>query len=165
MVDGVNKGDSKKELSLANYQVGKENHKPEKDATTNFFRQQPIFTQAKEKTLATPEIDEVYAFINDDDATKRDLQAFDIAARPYNISGFKVMKNSDMFRIFSQINAGDFSEGVNDRGEPVLLFDNNKSDGKIKMFSTEKDNEGNIYYAIKDSDGKTYKFTEDGKLF
>ena len=163
MVDGAN-NISKGEFTLNGYQVGKETLKPEEGTTTNFFRQQPIFEQAKNKTISTPEVDDVYAFVKNDNASTRDKQGFDIAARPYNISGFKVMKDSDMFKTFVAINGDDFTEGVNDRGEPVLLFNSDTSDGKIKMFSTEQDNEGKIYYAIKDTEGKTYKFTEDGKF-
>ncbi len=163
MVNGADNIPPKGEFTLIGYQVGNETLKPE-ESTANFYRQQDVFTLAKETTLNTPYIDDVYAYVEDNNASTRDKQGFDIAARPYNISGFKVMKDSDMFKIFTQINGDDFSEGINDHGERVILFDQNKSDGKIKMFSTEQDNEGKIYYAIKDADGKTYKFTEDGKF-
>lgn len=139
---------------------------PKKDdnISTNFYRQQDIFNQAKEKTMATPEVENVYMNVSDEGASKRDLQAYDIAARPYNISGFKVMKDSDMFKKFLEINGDDFTEGLNDRGENVMLFNSESSDSKIQMFSVEKSKNGIEYYSIRDADGNVYNFTQDGKF-
>ena len=132
--------------------------KPE-DETTNFYRQQDIFTKAKEHTKSTLEVDDVYVEVSDEGASKRD-----IAARPYNISGFKVMKDSDMFKKFLEINGDDFIEGVNDRGENVMLFNSTGSDKKIRMFSVEKGSNGLEYYAIKDADGNIFHFDTEGRF-
>ena len=152
-------------LNVTNISIGgsTESLRPAEGETTNFYRQQDIFTKAKEKTMATPEVEDVTMEVTDDGASKRDLQAYDIAARPYNISGFKVMAGSDMYNKFLEINGDDFTLGINDRGEQVMLFDKAKSDGKIKMFSVEKDENGNEYYAIRDNDGVVHKFDKDGK--
>ena len=143
-------------LNVTNISIGgsTEYLRPAEGETTNFYRQQDVFTQAKEKTVATSEVEDVTMDVTDDGASKRDLQAYDIAARPYNISGFKVMAGSDMYNKFLELNGDDFTLGMNDRGEQVMLFDKTKSDGKIKMFSTELDADGNEYYAIRDKDGK-----------
>ncbi len=152
-------------LNVTNISIGgsTEYLRPAEGETTNFYRQQDIFTKAKEKTMATPEIEDVTMDITDDGTSKRDLQAYDIVARPYNISGFKVMAGSDMYNKFLELNGDDFTLGMNDRGEQVMLFDKTKSDGKIKMFSTELDADGNEYYAIRDKDGVIHKFDKDGK--
>lgn len=151
-------------LNVTSITVGDKTHnlRPKEGETTNFYRQQDIFTEAKEKTKATPEIEDVEMEIADDGASNRDLQAYDIAARPYNISGFKVMAGSDMYNKFLELNGDDFTEGMNDHGEKVMLFDKTRSDGKVKMFSTEVDADGNEYYAIRDKDGKIFKFDKDG---
>lgn len=158
-------GENELKLNVTNVSFGgnTESLKPKEGETTNFYRQQDVFTQAKEKTMATPEVEDVTMEVTDDGASKRDLQAYDIAARPYNISGFKVMAGSDMYNKFLELNGDDFTLGMNDRGEQVMLFDKAKSDGKIKMFSAEKDENGNEYYAIRDNDGVVHKFDKDGK--
>lgn len=150
-------------LNMVNLSVGSEPLRPADPENANFYRQQDVFTETKERTKATPEIEDVVMHITDDGASKRDLQAYDIAGRPYNISGFKVMAGSDMYNKFLEVNGDDFTEGVNDRGEKVMLFDKTKTDGKVKMFSTELDADGNEYYAIRDKDGNIFKFDKDGK--
>ena len=137
---------------------------PAQDDTQNYYRQQDIFTAFKEHTKQTKEIDNVHIDITDDDASKRDKQAFDILARPYNMSGFKVMKDSDMFDALVRLNGNDFTIGINDRGEEVVLFDPTKSDGKIKICSVEQDENGNEYYAIEDEDGQIQKFDTEGNI-
>lgn len=158
-------GENELKLNVANVFIGghTESLKPEEAETKNFYRQQDVFSQAKKITTSTPEIEDVIMEVTDDGASKRDLQAYDIAARPYNISGFKVMAGSDMYNKFLELNGDDFTLGMNDRGEQVMLFDKTKSDGKIKMFSTELDAEGNEYYAIRDNDGVIHKFDLNGK--
>lgn len=158
-------GENELKLNVANISFGgsAEALRPAEGETTNFYRQQDIFTKAKEKTMATPEVEDVTMDLTDDGASKRDLQAYDIAARPYHISGFKVMAGSDMYKKFLELNDDDFTLGMNDRGESFMYFDQTKSDGKIKMFSTELDADGNEYYAIRDKDGNIYKFDKDGK--
>lgn len=154
------------ELKLNSFNVSGSNPLVPKEGeglSTNFYRQQDIFTEAREKTIATPEVEDVHVEVTNDGATKRDLQAYDIAARPYNISGFKVMKDSDMYKKFLEINGNDFSEGINDKGEKVMLFDSSKSDGKIQMFSVEKSKNGVEFFAIRDADGNVYHFSQDGK--
>lgn len=128
----------------------------------NYFRQEDIFTEFKKQTRSTPEIDDAYIEIKNDGASKRDLQGHDIAGRPYNISGFKVMLNSAMYQKFIEINGDDFTEGLNDYGEKVMLYDESKSDRKITMFSEEVTPQGETFYAIKDNDGNIFKFDEDG---
>ena len=137
--------------------------KPANGDTQNFYRQQDIFTQFQQTTKKTKEIEKVYIDVTDDNASKRDKQAFDITARPYNMSGFKVMKNSDMFYTLIDINGDDFTIGVNDRGEEVILYDRTKSDGKVRICSVEEDENGNEYYAIKDDHGNIHKFDKNGK--
>lgn len=156
------------ELSLGVYSVkttggdGTVEYKPSIE-NTNFYRQQDVFTKAKEKTKTTKEIEDVTMEVIDNNASTRDKQGYDIAARPYNISGFKVMAGSDMYNKFLEINGDDFTEGLNDYGEKVMLFDKSKSDNTIKMFSVELDEQGNEYYAIKDNKGNIFKFDSDGK--
>ena len=128
----------------------------------NYFRQEDIFTEFKKHTRSTPEIDNAYIEITDADASKRDLQGHDIAGRPYNISGYKVMLNSPMYQKFIEINGDDFTEGLNDFGEKVMLYDQSKSDRKVTMFSEEVTPEGTTFYAIKDKDGNVFKFDEKG---
>lgn len=163
MKEGVS-GSGNNEFSLVKFTVGGEAI-PTDETTTNFFRQDDVFTQAKNKTIGTPEVDDVWVEIKDNDATKRDRQGYDIAGRPYNISGFRVMKGSEMYDKFLEINGDDFTEGLNDKGERVMLFDSSKSDNKIKMFSVEEDADHNIYYAIKDANGNIFKFKENGSKY
>lgn len=138
--------------------------KPAPGDTQNYYRQQDVFTAFKEHTKQTKEIENVHIDITNDDASTRDKQAFDILARPYNMSGFKVMKDSDMFDALVRANNDDFTIGINDRGEEVVLFDPTKSDGKIKLCSVEQDENGNEYYAIEDRDGQIQKFDTEGNI-
>lgn len=149
-------------LNALNVQ-GQDPLKPAEGDTQNFYRQQDIFTQFKEHTKQTKEVEDVSVNVTDDNASKRDKQAFDILARPYNMSGFKVMKDSDMFNQLVKINGDDFTIGMNDRGEEVILYDTTKSDGKVRICSVEQDENGNEYYAIEDDEGNVHKFDQNGK--
>ena len=158
-------GDQIPELSLGAYTLsGDVQYSPDGTSGTNYFRQQDIFTKAKEKTTSTKEIEDVTVELTDNNADKRDLQAYDIAARPFNISGFKVMKDSPMYKKFIEINGDDFTIGLNNKGEQVMLFDKTKSDGKVKMFSAEETEDKRVYYAIKDENGNIWKYGEDCQL-
>ena len=154
------------EIRLNSLNMGGDNKplRPAQNDTQNYYRQQDVFSAFKEHTQKTKEIDNVHIDITDNDASKRDKQAFDILARPYNMSGFKVMKNSDMFDALVKMNKGDFTIGINDRGEEVVLFDPAKSDGKIKICSVEQDENGNEYYALEDEDGQIQKFDTEGNI-
>ena len=153
------------ELRLNSLNMGGDSNplQPMEGDTKNFYRQQDVFTQFKEHTKQTKEVDNVSVNVTDDDASTRDKQAFDILARPYNMSGFKVMKDSDMFNQLVKINGDDFTIGINDRGEEVILYDRTKSDGKVRICSVEQDENGNEYYAIEDDDGQLHKFDQEGK--
>ena len=155
------------ELKLNSLNFGNKNYqktlKPGENIQ-NYFRQEDIFTEFKKQTRLTPEFEDVQIEINDANASKRDLQGHDIAGRPYNISGFKVMLNSDMYKKFIEINGDDFTEGLNDYGESVMLYDQSKSDKKITMFSEEVTPEGATFYTIKDRDGNVFKFNESGEI-
>lgn len=156
-------GEGELKLNVVRFSFGSEELRPKESETANFFRQQPIFDEAKNVTKRTTEIEDVTMEVEDDGASLRDRQAYDIAARPYNISGFKVMAGSEMYNTFLDINGDDFTEGINDRGEMVMLFDSNKSDKQLRMFSTELDANGDEYYAIRDNDGVVHKFNKDGQ--
>ena len=153
------------EIRLNSLNMGGDNKplQPAQNDTQNFYRQQDVFSAFKEHTRKTKEIDNVHIDITDDDASKRDKQAFDILARPYNISGFRVMKDSDMFYTLVEINGDDFTVGINDKGEEVILYNSTKSDGKVRLCSVEEDENGNEYYAIEDDNGNVHKFDTNGR--
>ena len=156
-------GEGELKLNVVRFSFGSNELRPQESETANFFRQQPIFDEAKKITKSTEEIEDVTMEVEDDGASLRDKQAYDIAARPYNISGFKVMAGSDMYKTFLAINGDDFKEGMNDSGEMVMLFNSDKSDRQLRMFSTELDTNGDEYYAIRDNDGVVHKFNKDGQ--
>lgn len=121
------------------------------EGNTNYYRQQAtIFSPTQKHTKSTPEVDNIVAFISDKGASSRDLNAFDIAFRSVNLSGPKY-KETAMYKFFQEINVDDFTDGK---------FDKTKSDGKVQLFSAEKDGT----YGIIDKLGNVYKFNSDGSF-
>lgn len=122
--------------------------KPDKPGK-NYYAQQLVFSKYQQETQNTDGVDKVTLTLNNNNASERDKNSFDIYARALNVSGPNLMKGSDMQKIADKINEDDFKDGK-------LQV---TSDGEIQIFSKEKDG-----YGIVDKEGNQYKFDINGKL-
>ena len=118
-------------------------------------------SQLKPKTQETVNyVEDVYVEVSANESTPkndRDLQAYDIAAKPAGVGGFSVMKGSDAYKVFLEVNADDFTVHQNKYGEDVSYYDEAKSDGRLKVFSSELV-DGKEYLAIRDNAGMVRYF-------
>jgi len=148
--------------------------KPKSEEDNNYYRSDRILgnignkdrnintvdSEVKVLTQSTEEVEDVYAEISDSDASTKDLQGFDIAAKSFGCSGFKQMKDSEAYKAFLDANSDDFSLNQVKDSE-VALFDKTKSDGKVRLFTSEivdgkevlaiRDKENNIHYFDKET--------------
>ena len=112
-------------------------------------------------TQATKDyVEDVYVEVSANESAPendRDLQAYDIDAKPAGVGGFSVMKGSDAYMVFLEVNADDFTVHQNKYGEDVSYYDEAKSDGRLKVFSSELV-DGKEYLAIRDNAGMVRYF-------
>lgn len=178
------------ELSLKSVTVTNnesDNNTVLKDTTgnTNYYRANSVFgdiatkkeeykeqefkeSELKKITQSTEEVEDVVVevkaqFTSD---TARDLQAFDIAAKPAGVGGFKEMNNTEAYNLFLKVNADDFTIRETEykgKKEAKMYFDTSKSDGKVKVFSSELVN-GKEYLAMRDADGNVHYFDKENGL-
>lgn len=151
---------------------------------TNYYRANSVFgdiatkkdeykdqefkeSELKKITQATEEVEDVVVDVKAQftSGTARDLQAFDIAAKPAGVGGFKGMNNTEAYDLFLKVNADDFTVRETEykgQKESKAYLDTSKSDGKIKVFSSEMIN-NKEYLAMWDNDGEIHYFDkEDG---
>lgn len=174
-------------LNQVNISRGEAVLPPLKDETgnTNFYRSTSIFgdiatkkyqypdqpfieSKLKQITQDSEEVEDVELDVTPSftSETSRDLQAFDIAAKPAGVGGFSQMNGTDAYNMFLQVNADDFTVRETEyKGKKELkaYLDKSKSDGKIKAFSSEIRN-GKEYLAIRDNEGKVHFYDMENKL-
>lgn len=125
-------------------------------------------SELKKITQATEEVEDVVVKVNPEftSDTARDLQAYDIAAKPAGVGGFKDMNNTDAYKLFLEINADDFTIRETEykgNKESKAYFDASKSDGEIRVFSSELIN-GKEYLAMRDNDNNIHYFDNKNGL-
>lgn len=165
----------------------KNTHVVLKDETgnTNYYRANTIFgdiatkqkeypeqnytlSRLKALTQATPEVEDVEVNVESNFSSEiaRDTQAYDIAAKPAGVGGFKDMNGTDAYKLFLEVNADDFTVHETEyKGKPErkAYFDSSKSDGKITVFSSELVN-GKEYLTMRDKNGTVHYFDPEKNL-
>jgi len=132
------------------------------------YNQPYVKSKLKEITQSTTEVENVEVDINANfsSRTARDLQAYDIAAKPAGVGGFKDMNGTDAYKFFLEVNADDFTEIETEyKGQKEIkaFLDTGKTDGKIKVFSSEIIN-GKEYLAMRDKEGVVHYFDVENGL-
>ncbi len=175
---------SLKSVTVEHLESGKTEVLKDKTGNTNYYRAGSVFGDIASKpqeynqpfveselnkiTQATPEVEKVVVNIQGYFTTKtaRDAQAYDIAAKPSGVGGFKDMKDSDAYKLFLEVNADDFElleTEYNHKKEVKAYLDNKKSDGKVTVFSSEIIN-NKEYLAMRDKDGVIHYFDKENGL-
>lgn len=156
-----------------------------KDTTgnTNYYRANSIFgdiatkpeynqsfvpSNLKKITQSTAEVEDVKINVHPEftSDTNRDMQAYDIAAKPAGVGGFKEMNNTDAYKMFLEVNADDFTVRETEykgKKEAKAYLDRTKTDGKITVFSSELIN-GKEFLAIRDKEGLVHYFDKENGL-
>lgn len=119
-------------------------------------------------TQSTPEVEDVVIDVGAEftSDTARDMQAYDIAAKPAGVGGFKGMNNSDAYNLFLRVNADDFTMQETEykgQKEVKAYLDREKTDGKITVFSSELVN-GKEYLTMRDNEGVVHYFDKENNL-
>lgn len=131
----------------------------------NYPNQLPQISYLKAITQATKTVEDIVVKIKSNlGLADRDGQAYDIAAKAAGVGGFTDMfgkgKGTDAYKFFLEVNSDDFTIRESEyKGKKEIkeYFDSNKSDGKIKLFSSEIIN-GNEYLAMRDKKGVIHYF-------
>jgi hypothetical protein len=173
-----------KDVTIFNSETNQTTRLKDTTGNTNYYRANSVFgdiatkpqeynqefveSNLKKVTQATPEVEDVTVDVKGffTSKTARDEQAYDIAGKPAGVGGFSGMKDSDAYKLFLKVNADDFTARETEykgQKETKEYFDPSKSDGKIKVFSSEII-DGKEYLALKDNDGKVHYFDMENKL-
>jgi hypothetical protein len=172
-------------VSVFNPETNQETKLKDTTGNSNYYRTNCIFgdiatkpdeyegqnytpSNLREITQATPEVEDVTIDIKGffTSETARDAQAYDIAAKPAGVGGYSGMNGTDAYNLFLQVNADDFTTRESEykgKVETKAYLDPSKSDGKIKVFSSEII-DGKEYLALRDNDGAVHYFDKENKL-
>ncbi len=172
-------------VSLTNPETKETKTLKDNTGNTNYYRANSVFgdiatkpdeykdqtfeeSNLRKLTQSTKEVEDVVVDVSPEftSDTARDLQAYDIAAKPAGVGGFKDMNNSDAFKMFLRVNAGDFTVRETEykgKKESKAYLDREKTDGKITTFSSEMVN-NKEYLAMRDENGKVHYFDKENGL-
>lgn len=170
-------------VSIMNPQTGHTTELNDSTGNTNFYRANTVFgdiatkpeynqefvpSSLKQITQSTQEVENVTINVTPEftSDTNRDLQAYDIAAKPAGVGGFKEMNNTDAYKMFLEVNSDDFTLRETEykgKKETKAYLDRTKSDGQITVFSSELIN-GKEYLAMRDNDGVVHYFDKENGL-
>jgi len=172
-------------VSIMNTEQGTTQVLKDKTGNTNYYRANTVFgdiaskpedypdqnrvqSELKAITQATPEVEDVEINVRGlfTSETARDAQAYDIAAKPAGVGGFKEMNGTDAYKLFLKVNSDDFTVRESEykgKVESKAYLDVTKSDGKITVFSSELVN-GKEYLTMKDKDGNVHYFDKENNL-
>lgn len=173
-----------KSVSIMNNQTSQTTTLTDKTGNKNYYRASSIFgdiatkpeeynnqytpSKLKELTQSTPEVEDVVVNINAyfTSDTARDEQAYDIAAKPAGVGGFKEMNGTDAYKLFLEVNDDDFKlieTEYKGKKETKAYLDRSKTDGKITVFSSEII-DGKEYLAMRDKQGEVHYFDMENNL-
>lgn len=189
----LNEGLNLNSVSIMNPDNGEITNLKDTTENKNYYRANSVFgdiaskpeeykeqefeeSKLKQITQSTPEVEDVTVDVKAyfTSETARDLQAYDIAAKPAGVGGFKDMNNTDAYKLFLEVNADDFTMHETEfkgNKETKYYLDKTKSDGKVTVFSSElidgkeyltmRDKQGNIHYFDKENGLKETTFNQD----